>query len=225
MRLRAWLFRRKPRAGQLSAVAIGFCWFRWFGLAKHVFGWAPPVRFWLSVGSNLKLGCATPRNLVTHGSGKIGETQMVFCSKCGAQVLTDAKFCGSCGAAVATSTQPASNNPVEATNSLDRKLHVVLTSAASVAVVLLYTTFNFGLIGLATGVTFGICVRLFFSHKKNGFKETSQLDWILLTVGSTIAFILMFTQDYQIQALLLIFVAVRSLIMYLKMSSNSEKPA
>ncbi len=162
---------------------------------------------------------------------------MPFCSKCGTQALSDNRFCSSCGTAIAptaSSAPPLVASITEAAerkipeikiNQLDQKLHLVLISAASIAVVLLYTTFNFGLIGAATGVCLGLSVRLFFSHKNNDFKGTSKLDWIMLVALSSIAFILMLAGGYNVQALLLVFVAVRSLIMYLKISSDAEKSA
>jgi hypothetical protein len=142
------------------------------------------------------------------------------CSKCGTQALEEAVFCSSCGAAVASTASPsvakavpqspAAANKVATTkiNSLDKKLHITLTCAAGIAVILLYTTELIGLIGLATGITFGLSLRLFFSHQKNNFIGTKKIDWVLLGIASTIAFILMFTEDYNIQALFLIFVAV-----------------
>jgi O-antigen/teichoic acid export membrane protein len=145
---------------------------------------------------------------------------MAFCSKCGTQVLSEAAFCGSCGVAVGDTIPPIVHTPAITVNSLDKKLHITLISAASIAVVLLYTTMAFPLIGIATGLSFGLSLRLFINHKKNNFKGTKKLDWILLAAFSTIAFILMFTKNYDIQALLLIFVAVRSLIMYFTMSND-----
>jgi hypothetical protein len=78
------------------------------------------------------------------------------------------------------------------------------------------------LIGAATGVTFGITVRLFFAHKKNDFAGTKKLDWILMMLASAIAVVLMLTQAYNIQALLLIFVAVRALLMYFTIYSKEN---
>lgn len=174
---------------------------------------------------------------------------MPFCSKCGAEVLSTAQFCSSCGNTVAQTTttppmahtetppqsqpsipqtatqiQPTEKNlVVTKTYSLDQKLHIFLISIASIAVLLLYTTFNFALIGIATGICFGLSLRLFFSHKKNDFKGTNKLDWILLAAFSTAALVLMLAGVYNIQAFILIFVAVRSFMIYLKMNSGAEK--
>ncbi len=162
---------------------------------------------------------------------------MSFCSNCGAKIQSEAQFCSSCGTNVASqisnttvqvesTTEPNEKTNQEAkVNTFEQKLHIILISAASIAVVLLYTTINFGLIGITTGICFGLSLRLFFSHKKNDFHGTSKLDWILLASFSTLAFILMLAGVYNIQAIILIFVAVRSLMMYLKMTSHPIKSA
>lgn len=155
---------------------------------------------------------------------------MAFCSSCGTQALPQATFCGSCGSSLSSTTsaagvaQPsptvhAAPQPESAT-SLDQKLHITLIVAAALGVLLIFTTYNLALIGACTGVSFGLSVRLFFSNKKRNFTDTKKLDWILLTIASTLALVLMMAEAYTIQGFLLIFVAVRALMMYFATSSR-----
>lgn len=96
-----------------------------------------------------------------------------------------------------------------------KKFQLVLIIASALGVLLLYTTKAFPLIGAATGVSFGLSVRLYFMHKQNGFAGTKQLDWVLLSVLSAAAFVLMFIEKYDFQAVCLIVVFIRSLLIQL----------
>lgn len=109
-------------------------------------------------------------------------------------------------------------------NSLNKKIHITLIAGAALAVLLLYTTKAFALIGIGTGLSLGLSWRLYFAHKRNGFAGTKQLDWILLSGFSTAAFCFMLAEYFTIQALLLIFVAVRALLMYFALYSRDEQP-
>jgi hypothetical protein len=48
-----------------------------------------------------------------------------------------------------------------AMSQLNKNLHIVLISAASLAVLLIYTTYYVALVGAATGLCFGLSIRLF----------------------------------------------------------------
>jgi hypothetical protein len=137
---------------------------------------------------------------------------MVFCRGCAQQIHSEASTCPGCGAPQAATTS--------AMDSLNKKFHITLIAAAAVGIVLLYTTQLIPLIGLATGLCFGLSLRLFLVHKKNNFAQTKKLDWMLLVGFSSLALILMLASFYSVQAPALIFVAVRALIMYFTIYSE-----
>lgn len=105
-------------------------------------------------------------------------------------------------------------------DSINKKFHITMIAAAAVGVLLLYTTMAFALIGAATGISFGLSIRLFFAHQKTEFAGTKKLDWIVLIIASSLSLLLMLTEDFNIQALFMIFLAVRSLFMYFTMYSK-----
>lgn len=101
----------------------------------------------------------------------------------------------------------------------EQKLHITMIVAAGIGALLTFTTWWLAIIGACTGATFVICIRLFMRHSKRNFAGTKKLDWILLLVASSIAFLCMFVEVYSLTGFALIFVSVRALIMYF--SSNS----
>lgn len=153
-------------------------------------------------------------------NSNVRESAMLFCRGCGRQIHKSAPTCPHCGC-VQHSVKAAPPNQTylkekAGKSDLTKSFHITLIAAAATAVVLLYTTRAFPLIGLATGITFGLSLRLFFIHNKNNFLGTQKVNWILLAVFSTLAFLfhLFSNGNYNIQALFLIFVAVRSLMLY-----------
>ena len=144
---------------------------------------------------------------------------MVFCRGCAAQIHETAATCPKCGApqqgaaaqAASVSVPTAALSPAD---SLDKKLHLVLLVAAALGVILIFTTYAIPLIGLASGVCCGLSVRLFLAHKKTGFPGSTQLNWMLVMGAAALSFIVMLAGFYTIQAMFLIFVGVRGLIMY-----------
>lgn len=149
---------------------------------------------------------------------------MVYCRGCAKEIHETAPSCPHCGclqhSAAAAPPVPSTPTKESAENALNKKFHLTMMIAAAIAVLLLYTTKAIPLIGVATGLCFGASVRLFMIHKKNDFVGTKKLDWMLLAGFSTVAFILMLVKRYDFQGLVLIFVAVRSLVMYFKMYSE-----
>lgn len=99
-------------------------------------------------------------------------------------------------------------------NAVNKNFHIALIAVAGLAALLVYTTMDVLIVGLATGVTLGLSIRLYRAHQKADFAGTKKLDWVLLVVFSGLAFALMLFGDYLIQAVLLIVVAVRALIVY-----------
>ena len=141
---------------------------------------------------------------------------MVFCRGCAKELHETAQMCPQCGAPQGASTQAATMSSAGSPSmSLDKKFHIVLACAAAIAVLLLYTTRAFGLIGLATGLTFGLSVRLFISHQKRAFQGTSKWSWFAILFCAIAAFGCVFFQAYNVQVVLLIFIAVRSSMLLL----------
>jgi hypothetical protein len=104
--------------------------------------------------------------------------------------------------------------------SFDKKMHIVLIAAAGVGAILIFTTWYLALIGACSGASLVLSIRLYLTHKKTDFVGTNKLDWILLMVATGLAVIMQFAGAYDIQGCLLIFVAVRSLMMFLKSTST-----
>jgi hypothetical protein len=141
---------------------------------------------------------------------------MVFCRGCAKELHETALMCPQCGAPQGASTQAAAISASGgAAMSMDKKFHIVLACAAAIAALLLYTTSAFGLIGLATGITCGLSVRLFVSHQKRDFQGTSKWSWFAILLCAIAAFGCLFFQAYSVQAVLLVFVAVRSSMLLL----------
>ena len=146
---------------------------------------------------------------------------MVYCSHCGHQIHETAPTCPKCGGV----QHPTATNTSAMQHELsrpDKKFHITMIIAASFAVLLLYTTLAFPFIAIGTGMVWGLSIRLFRSHKINPFNGTKILDWILLVVFSTGACICQLAGIYVVQGPLMIFVAVRSLVMYLKIYSSAS---
>jgi len=99
-------------------------------------------------------------------------------------------------------------------DSLNKKFLIGLIAVAGIGALLLYVTVDSLLTGATTGLSLGLSVRLFMAHKKNGFIGAKKLDWILLMVLSGIACALMVLGDPLTQAILLMIVAVRAIILY-----------
>ena len=152
---------------------------------------------------------------------------MVHCRGCAKEIHETAPTCPHCGcvqqsvATASPSKKIASDGP--SIESPDKKFHITLIVSAFIGVVLLYSTNLIGLIGAATGVSFGLSVRLFMVHKKNDFAGTKKIEWIVITLFSTCALIFFLTSDYTVQGPLLIFIAVRTLILYFKNYSNGPE--
>ncbi|MET3119979.1 hypothetical protein AAKU64_004227 [Undibacterium sp. GrIS 1.8] len=162
---------------------------------------------------------------------------MVYCRGCAKEIHETAPSCPQCGCLqqvtiatpnAASQSHTNVNPPVSASSvsslsaafvkaDINKKFHLGLIIAATIAVILLYTTAAIPLIGIATGVSFGLSVRLLLAHKKNDFIGTKKLDWQLLVAAASVAFLLMLMKLYDIQGPVLIFVAVRSLVIYIKM--------
>lgn len=106
--------------------------------------------------------------------------------------------------------------------SLTQKLHMTLIAAAGIGTALIYTTYQLALIGGATGVAVALSIRLFLAHKKAGFANTSKLDWVLLIVVSVGALGFQLAEMYTVQGVLLVFTAVRALMMYFTLYSTRE---
>lgn len=167
---------------------------------------------------------------------------MAFCTTCGTQALLDAAFCGSCGASLAAPASPppgpgvavamapaatptpASTAPTPTSasgTSFDQKLHITLIASAGLGVLLIFTTYLIALIGACSGAAFVLSIRLYLRSKQNNFAETGKLDWILVMIAAGLALIFMFAEAYAIQGFLLIFVAVRALMMYFAANSRN----
>lgn len=145
---------------------------------------------------------------------------MVYCRGCGKQIHETALACPECGApqkpaanpvAKAASATEVALNPAD---SLNKKLHLVMLVAAALGVIFLFTTKAFVLIGAAAGVCFGLSVRLYLAHQKTGFASSTKLNWMLVVGGTILSLICMMAELYTVQAMFLIFVGVRALIMY-----------
>lgn len=150
---------------------------------------------------------------------------MVFCRGCAKELHETAQMCPQCGAPQGASTQAAVISASGgAAMSMDKKFHIVLACTAAIAALLLYTTRAFGLIGLATGLTFAMSVRLFVSHQKRDFQGTSKWSWVAILLFSIGAFGCVFFQAYSVQAVLLVFVAVRA-SMLLLLNGTPEQQA
>lgn len=153
---------------------------------------------------------------------------MVFCRGCAKQIHETAPSCPHCGAVQSFkptqsyATDTSLPNKQTSAGSLNKKFHITLIVAAAIGTVLLYTTQAFPLIGMATGISFGMSVRLFIAHRGSNFIRTNKIDWMLLLGFSIVALILMMASVYDFQALALIFVAVRALIMYFKIYSEKQ---
>ncbi len=154
---------------------------------------------------------------------------MVFyCRGCGKQIHETAVACPECGAPQQplASTAAAANvsNPgvsIETpSDSFNKKLHIAMVAAAGIGVVLIYTTLAFALIGAAAGACFVLSVRLYLAHQKNGFAGSSRVNWILVSGGAGLALLCMLAGSYNAQGLILIFVGVRSLLMYFSIYSQ-----
>lgn len=148
------------------------------------------------------------------------QPNMVFCRGCAKEIHVSAPTCPQCGCVQHTASQ-SSLSPSNALSqlsemTLSKKFHVLLMVAASVAVLLLYLTHAVPLIGIATGLSFGASVRIYLLHKANNFSGVKKLDWLVIVGFATAAFICHFAGWYVIQAPLLVFVAVRALVLYLK---------
>ena len=76
----------------------------------------------------------------------------------------------------------------------NKKFHIASMAVPVMTIILLYSTNAEMLIGLATGVTLGLSLRLMLAHKKNGFVGTSKLDWGLLADFGSLAMVLMLAQ-------------------------------
>ena len=87
------------------------------------------------------------------------------CPKCGANSPTGVDACQFCGSpmtvAPAAEVPAAPQQQAGGLNPMDKNLHLTLIIAAGVGVLLLYTSFQITLIGLATGVACGLSWRLF----------------------------------------------------------------
>ncbi|WP_293401707.1 hypothetical protein [Polaromonas sp.] len=148
---------------------------------------------------------------------------MVYCRGCGKQIHETALACPECGAPqkpAATPIAQVGSTPASATvlspaDSLNKKLHLVMLAAAALGVIFLFTTKAFVLIGAAAGVCFGLSVRLYLAHQKTGFAGSTRLNWMLVVGGTILSLICMMAELYTVQAMFLIFVGVRGLIMYL----------
>lgn len=107
-------------------------------------------------------------------------------------------------------------------NSLAKKYHITLIVASAIGMVLLYTTMAFALIGVATGLTFVAALLAYIEHKKTGFAGTKKIDWILMLIVASIALVLMLTHTYNIQALVMIFLAAYALVKYFMIYSKES---
>lgn len=152
---------------------------------------------------------------------------MIHCRGCAKEIHETAPTCPHCGCVqLSVSTTLPTKKMARDGQSIygsDKNFHITLIVSAFIGVLLLYSTHLVGLIGAATGVSFGLSVRLYVTHKKNYFAGTQKIDWILITLFSTCALIFFLTSDYTIQGPLLIFVAVRTLILYFKIYSNGPE--
>ncbi len=95
--------------------------------------------------------------------------------------------------------------------------HIALSAVPVLAIILLYTTKVELLVGLATGVTLGMSLRLLFAHKKNGFVGTRKLDWVLMAGFGSLAMVLMLAEAYTYLPFPLAFVAMSALVNYFKL--------
>jgi len=167
---------------------------------------------------------------------------MVYCRGCGKQIHETALACPECGApqqasvtapsVVATAqsvSAPGVAGTPEATavaaGSFMQKLHIALIASAGLGTVLIFTTLAFALIGACAGVAVVASIRLFLAHKKNGFQGSSQLNWALVMGGSILALLCMLGTFYYAMGLILIFVGVRSLLMYFTIYSKPASAA
>ncbi len=145
---------------------------------------------------------------------------MVYCRGCGKQIHETALACPECGAPQKPAANPvaqaasATEVPLNPADSLNKKLHLVMLVAAALGVIFLFTTKAFVLIGAAAGVCFGLSVRLYLAHQKMGFAGSTKLNWMLVVGGTILSLICMLAERYTVQAMFLIFVGVRGLIMY-----------
>ncbi len=145
---------------------------------------------------------------------------MVHCRECGKQIHETALACAECGAPRKPAANPvaqaasATEAALNSADSLNKKLHLVMLVAAALGVVFLFSTKAFGLIGAAAGVCFGLSVRLYLAHQKTGFAGSTKLNWMLMVGGTILSLICMMVELYTVQAMFLIFVGVRGLIMY-----------
>lgn len=163
---------------------------------------------------------------------------MVYCRGCAAQIHETALTCPQCGTSQQVSATTSVGAPAASVPGLDaavspattavaagsfmQKLHIALIASAALGAVLIFTTLAFALIGACAGVAVVASIRLFLAHKKNSFQGSSQLNWALLMGGSVLALLCMLGTFYYAMGLILIFVGVRSLLMYFSVYS---KPA
>ncbi len=158
---------------------------------------------------------------------------MVHCRSCGKQIHETALACPECGAPQQASAAAASTgalagldatvNPAAtavAAGSFMQKLHMALIASAGMGAVLIFTTLAFALIGACAGVAVVASIRLFLAHKTNGFQGSSLLNWALVMGGSVLALLCMLGTFYYAMGLILIFVGVRSLLMYFSIYSK-----
>ena len=108
-------------------------------------------------------------------------------------------------------------------NQSNKNFHIALIAISLLTVVLLYFTRSTSIISITTGACAGLSIRLFVLHKKESFAGTKELDWLLLLLFSAASLICYFMGLYVVQGPLLIFVGIRSLIMFFKM--YGEKPS
>ncbi len=162
-----------------------------------------------------------------------------YCRGCGRKIQETALACPECGTPQQASiTEPSAGAPAASVSGSDaavnpaaaavaagsfmQKLHIALIASAGLGTVLIFTTLAFALIGACAGVAVVASIRLFLAHKKNAFHGSSQLNWTLVLGGSILALLCMLGTFYYAMGLILIFVGVRSLLMYFSIYS---KPA
>lgn len=150
---------------------------------------------------------------------------MVFCRGCAKEIHEKAQNCPHCGfqqLSIQQVVTPQTSSPRTSlsTNDSTRKFHLTLVVTATIAVILLYATMAIPFVFITTGLCLGLCIRLYLIHNVQQFKDTKKLDWALLLCASGLAFVLMFLDYFHYQAPLLVFVAIRGLILYFSIYSN-----